>query len=99
MLIRPDPDERDHPWPTDILLVVEVSHTTLRFDRITKAAPYAAANIPEYWIYVVTSRQFVVHRQPSPSGYADVLTYEAGQPVAPLALPVCLVDPGNLAGN
>ncbi len=36
--------------PTKALLVVEVADTTLAQDRITKAALYARASVPEYWI-------------------------------------------------
>ena len=36
--------------PTAALLVVEVADSSLAQDRITKAAIYAAAGIPEYWI-------------------------------------------------
>lgn len=39
-----------NPGPDTILLVVEVSDTTLRFDLRTKAALYARAQIPEYWV-------------------------------------------------
>jgi Uma2 family endonuclease len=40
--------EKHHP--STALLVVEVSETTLRFDRQVKASLYAWAGIPEYWI-------------------------------------------------
>ena len=36
--------------PTTALLVVEAADTSLLQDRITKAAIYAAAGVPEYWI-------------------------------------------------
>src|SRR5262245_58521196 len=36
--------------PTTAVLVIEISDTTLRFDRTTKASIYARANIPEYWL-------------------------------------------------
>jgi len=99
MLLRADADDRRQPEPPDVLLLIEVSVTTLAYDRVTKAARYAAAGIPDCWVHVVATRQFIVHREPSLRGYADVRTYEAGQPIAPLALPDCPIDPGNLAGT
>ncbi|TMA32903.1 MAG: Uma2 family endonuclease, partial [Deltaproteobacteria bacterium] len=36
--------------PTTALLIVEVAEWSLAQDRITKAAIYAGAGIPEYWI-------------------------------------------------
>jgi Uma2 family endonuclease len=52
--------------PTSALLVVEVSDTTLSFDRQRKASLYAAAGIPEYWILNLVHRQLEVHREPDP---------------------------------
>ncbi|MCC6766194.1 MAG: Uma2 family endonuclease [Deltaproteobacteria bacterium] len=40
----------DTAHPTTALLVVEVADTSLMEDRLTKAAIYAAAGIPAYWI-------------------------------------------------
>ncbi len=36
--------------PTEALLVVEVSHESLRYDRTVKQRLYARCGIPEYWI-------------------------------------------------
>ncbi len=47
---RHHPRFRHAPIPPCALLVVEVSETTLRLDRHTKASLYAWAGIPEYWI-------------------------------------------------
>lgn len=52
--------------PTSALLVLEVSDTTLSFDRQTKASLYAAAGIPEYWILNLVHRQLELHREPDP---------------------------------
>jgi len=40
----------DDAHPRTALLVVEVADSSLAQDRITKAAMYAGAGIPEYWI-------------------------------------------------
>jgi Uma2 family endonuclease len=53
-----------HPGPGDIGLVVEVADATLNFDRVEKAAEYAAAGIVEYWIINLVDRQAEVHRHP-----------------------------------
>src|SRR5688572_24342548 len=51
-LLKPRPDfyTESHPLPSDILLVIEVSSTTLRFDTKVKATLYAEAGIAEYWV-------------------------------------------------
>src|SRR5947209_7577198 len=50
--------------PTTGLLVVEVSETTLAYDRNHKAGLYAAAGIADYWIVNLVGRQLEVHRDP-----------------------------------
>jgi Uma2 family endonuclease len=50
--------------PTSALLVVEVSDTTLSFDRQTKASLYAASGIPEYWLLNLVDSQLEIHREP-----------------------------------
>lgn len=50
-------DYDHHPYPQDLLLVVEVSDTTLNRDRTAKKLAYALAGIPEYWIINVFERQ------------------------------------------
>lgn len=76
-----------HPGPADILLVAEVSDTTLRFDRTTKARLYARAGIREYWIVNLIGRQVLVHRQPSPDGYANITAYGPDEMIATLTQP------------
>ena len=56
------------------LLVVEISDSSLRLDRL-KAGIYAAAKIPEYWIVNVVDQTVEVYRKPerdskSKTGYA-----------------------------
>jgi Uma2 family endonuclease len=58
-----------HPRGDELLLVVEVSDTTASFDLTRKAALYAAAGVPEYWVLDLTRRLLVVHRRPDGSTY------------------------------
>jgi Uma2 family endonuclease len=85
-----------HPAPEDLLLVAEVSDTTLRFDRMKKAALYSLAGIQEYWVLDVNGRQIFVHRQPSPDGYLDITAYGAEESVATVARPEASIRVGDL---
>ena len=76
-----------HPGPADLHIVVEVADSTLRSDRVAKAALYARAGIGEYWIVDIVGRQLFVHRQPLPNGYADITVYSPDEFAAPLARP------------
>ncbi len=76
-----------HPRPEDLRLLIEVSDTTLRFDLNAKANLYALADICEYWTIDITGRRLIVHRQPSPAGYQEIMVYTADESAAPLAHP------------
>lgn len=60
-----------HPTAADVLLLVEVSDTTLRFDRIQKLRLYASHNITEYWIVNLIDDCLEVYRQPQDGDYLE----------------------------
>jgi Uma2 family endonuclease len=53
-----------HPEPADILLVIEVSDSTLKYDRETKLSLYAEAGIANYWIFNLVDNQLEMHSEP-----------------------------------
>jgi hypothetical protein len=61
-----------HPGPADIGLLVEVSDSTLGFDRVDKGRIYAGASLPIYWIINVIDRQVEVYTDPRPNDPATV---------------------------
>jgi Uma2 family endonuclease len=67
-----------HPYPEDILLLIEVSDTTLEYDRTTKLSLYAEANIPHYWIANVKTHQMECHTQPYQDGEGN-FSYQTRQ--------------------
>jgi Uma2 family endonuclease len=50
-----------HPEPADILLVIEVSDSTLKYDRETKLSLYAEAGIANYWIFNLVDSQLEMY--------------------------------------
>lgn len=68
---RPDRYARAHPGPKDVLAVIEVSDTSLAYDRGAKAALYAAAGVPIYWIFDINARRVLAFSTPSSAGYAE----------------------------
>jgi Uma2 family endonuclease len=68
-VVRGDFASYDNHLPTaaDIGLVVEVSDSTLAFDRRDKGRIYARAGIPVYWIVNVADRQVEVYADPDPA--------------------------------
>ncbi len=78
--------------PAAALLIVEVSDTTLAYDRGTKASLYAAAGVGDSWIVNLQDGQIEVHRNPVPDPqepfgfrYANVTALQRGAVVSPLA--------------
>ena len=59
-----------HPEPGDILLVIEVADSSLRYDRLEKVPRYGKAGIPEAWLVDVEARTVTVYTGSGPDGYA-----------------------------
>ena len=86
--------------PTMAALVVEVSDSTLAFDRQTKGHLYAEAGIPEYWIVNLNDGKLEVYREPTAPAtgtayYRETLTLGPSDAVSPLAVPgssICVAD-------
>lgn len=91
-LVRPESErgrsyEAEHPTAADVLLIVEVADTSLAYDLGPKARMYARHGVLELWVLDQRGDRLVVHRQPTPRGYATVRTLTRGQSIAPLAFP------------
>ena len=78
---------------TEAALIVEVSDSTLSYDRRDKASRYAKAGVADYWIINLASSppQVEIHRQPRPDdtqrygfGYSETTTHQSGEIVQPL---------------
>ena len=76
-----------HPGPADVLLLIEVSDTTVDYDRGAKLAAYAAAGIPEVWIASRRDRRIESYADPAGDEYATVRYYEPGESISPQAFP------------
>jgi len=53
-----------HPKPSDILLVIEISNSTLKYDREVKLPLYAEAGISDYWIFNLIKYCLECYSQP-----------------------------------
>lgn len=66
------------PSPSACDLVVEVSDSTVHFDRNRKRLEYAAAGIVEYWVLDLPAQSVVVHLGPASGDYREVAEYRRG---------------------
>ena len=76
-----------HPGPDDILLVIEVADSSLRYDRLEKVPRYGKAGIPETWLVDVDAVAVTVHTDPGPNGYARQQVRRRGDELAAASVP------------
>lgn len=60
-----------HPEPDDILLIIAVADSSLRYDRLEKIPRYGRAGIPETWLADIEAGAVSVYTEPGPDGYAQ----------------------------
>jgi Uma2 family endonuclease len=78
--------------PADVLLVVEVAQSSLRFDRDDKIPLYARHGIPEVWLIDLKAKRFVRYRNPQQGAYMSVDQPDLGSPLEIAALPESRLD-------
>jgi Uma2 family endonuclease len=77
--------------PETALLLIEISDSTLAFERSRKAQIYAKAGIQDYWIVNVKGNVVEVYRNPvterGRGRYTSGQQFQAGETISPLAFP------------
>ncbi len=87
-----------HPQAADILLLVEVADSSIRYDRKVKLPLYARHGVPEVWIFDLNKGRLEVHREPANGAYRHRDYYSEGS-ITPAALPDIRVDLGPLLSS
>jgi Uma2 family endonuclease len=92
-VVRLDPlDYADHhPTPAEIDLIIEVSDTTFKYDRETKAKAYAKSGIADYWVLNVNERKLHVFRELTQDGYQNEVIFSEESSVLPLQFPTLVI--------
>lgn len=98
MLLKPRGDFYSGHLPTaaDVLLLVEISDSSLAFDKGIKGALYARHGVAEYWVADIPGQCVYVYREPAPEGYGQALEFTLDEIVSPRALPSVRVNARNL---
>ena len=84
-----------HPKPDSIHLIIEVSDTTIDYDRNQKLSAYARAGIPEFWIVSRDDRRIEAYTEPSEGTYSKVRHVGPGETIAPQAFPDVTLEVGQ----
>ncbi len=79
MLLHPRPDHyrQSHPTARDVLLLIEVSDSTLRYDRDTKLPLYAIYGVRESWLVDLERQELSCYRSPYNGSYLEVVATRA----------------------
>ena len=92
---RGDDYEQSNPHSEDVLLLVEVSDSTLHYDRDVKIPLYARNGIPEVWLLDIQNRQLDIYREPINGQYQQRDCRRTGQ-IAPILCPDAIIDLAEL---
>lgn len=98
MLLQPSPDDytRRHPRPEDVFLLIEVSDSTLDYDREEKLPAYGRAGVSEVWLVNPQEEVIEVYREPHFTGYASKLVLHTGDEARPRSFPDATVAVAEL---
>jgi Uma2 family endonuclease len=89
MILRPREDfyAETHPTPEDVLLLIEVSETSLEYDREVKLPLYARSGVPEVWVVNLSGEEILTYSRPEGEVYAEFARVERGGSLASHTVP------------
>ena len=94
VLLRPRADYYlgAHPRAGDVLLLIEVSDSTVQFDRKTKVPLYARHGIPEVWLLDVNAGEMTVYLEPAEGQYRLIRKPTRAEAVSPTLVPAVAIS-------
>jgi Uma2 family endonuclease len=96
ILIFPGSISLDGLPPSDVLLIVEMAHSSLAYDSRVKAKIYASLGVREYWVVNAQTLETTAYLEPAAEGYGKVSAAGPADALAPEALPALIVRLGDL---
>jgi Uma2 family endonuclease len=98
LLARDDFYANALPTAADVLLVIEVSDSTLVYDQQEKLPRYAQAGIPEVWLTDADNQAVERYAEPNSNQYATKQTFRRGQSVGIPGLPQVTINVDEIFG-
>lgn len=98
LIPRADFYSQRHPQPQEVLLLIEVSDTTIEYDREVKIPLYAAAGIIEVWIVSLAEELIEVYRQPLTNSYAEFRQFRRSENISPSSFPDVILSVDEVLG-
>ena len=87
-----------NPRPADVLLLVEVSDSTLGYDREVKVPLYARAGVPEVWLVNLPGEVIEIYARPAGGKYRESHTVGRGAHLTASSLDALTLDAGSVLG-
>jgi Uma2 family endonuclease len=84
------------PEAADVLLLIEVSDSSLSFDQGIKLNLYARYGVSEYWVVDVEGKRIITYGECGTMGYARTLEFAAADIVTPKAFPDLKIAVGEI---
>lgn len=97
-LLRPRDDfyASRHPGPADILVIIEVADSSLKYDQTVKLKLCAETGVPEYWISSIRDECIIAYSDLRGSAYQNMRELKRGETIAPQLLPGCRIPVDDL---
>ncbi len=98
LVLKPRADDYGtaNPRAEDVLLLIEVSDSSLAFDRGRKLDLYARHGITEYWVVDVSGRRISIYREPAEGRYAQKSDASVTDTASPQTFPDIGIAVGRL---
>ena len=94
---RPDFYSAHHPLPEDVILLIEVADSSLKYDNEIKLPLYAEAKVPEVWIVNLMDGLVAIYSEPKTSTYGLRQIYEPCETVSSNTLEMSILSDRLLA--
>ncbi|MEL6720621.1 MAG: Uma2 family endonuclease [Bacteroidota bacterium] len=93
-------DEYKEALPTgeDVLLLIEVADSTLRYDQKIKLPLYAASGVPEVWIVNLNKDKIFVYTDPQDGEYQSKQTFEGEAMITASVISQIQLSPEQILG-
>ena len=95
---RDDFYRHKRPGPEDILLIIEVSDTSLEYDMKVKVPLYARAGIPETWLVNLRGKRIKAYADPAEGAYQTIASYARGEELQSRSLAALRVSVAEVLG-
>jgi Uma2 family endonuclease len=81
--------------PADILLIIEMADSSLKYDRRIKARLYAEMGVAEYWVADLNAESVLCYSDRHESSYPLVRQFRREESITPQMLPDCSIPVAN----